>query len=74
MVLPVAMLGHTRGGMEGGKFVGALHLLTHRDINRLPTVEVLDTASWGVYYTWACEDGNRARQRGRTVILAPPKS
>ena len=62
--LPAAMLGRT----NRGKLAGPLHLLVHSHNNRLTTVAVLDTASWGLHYTWACEDDGRARQRGHTVI------
>ena len=60
-----AMLGRTIGW--GAKWVGPLHLLVHKHNDRLATKEVLATASWGLHYTWACEDGGRSR-RGHTVI------
>jgi hypothetical protein len=65
--LPTAMLGRTKRG----KWVVPLHLLAHDKSDRLTTRQVLATASWGLHFTWACEDDGRARQRGRTVILAP---
>ena len=55
--IPAAMLGRT----NRGKLAGPLHLLVHSHNNRLTTVAVLDTASWGLHYTWACEDGGKAR-------------
>ena len=57
--VPAAMLGRTIGW--GAKWVGPLHLLARDYNNRLAMVEVLDTASWGLHYTWACEDGGKAR-------------
>ena len=62
--LPTAMLGRNLAR----KLRGPLHLLVHSYNDRLTTVVVLDTASWGLHYTWACEDDGRARQRGHTVI------
>ena len=59
VVVPVVMLGRTIGW--GAKWVGPLHLLARDYNNRLAMVEVLDTASWGLHYTWACEDGGKAR-------------
>jgi hypothetical protein len=57
--VPAAMLGRTIGW--GAKWAGPLHLLARDYNNRLAMVEVLDTASWGLHYTWACEDGGKAR-------------
>jgi hypothetical protein len=67
VALPVAMLGRT----NREKFTGPLHLLVHDKSDRLTTRQVLAMASWGVHFTWACEDDDRARQWGRTIILAP---
>ena len=69
VAVPAAMLGRTRGGGAaggtrggaGGKWVGPLHLLTHRHNDRLTTVEVLATASWALHFRWACEDSGMAR-------------
>ena len=57
--LPAAMLGRTKRA----KWVGPLHLLVHHNSDRLAAKEVLAlTASWGLHFTWACEDDGRARQ------------
>jgi hypothetical protein len=58
--LPAAMLGRTSGW--GAKWAGPLHLFVHHNSDRLTTKEVLATASWGLHFTWACEDDGRARQ------------
>ena len=55
--LPAAMLGRTKRA----KWVGPLHLLVHHNSDRLAAKEVLATASWGLHFTWACEDDGRAR-------------
>ena len=52
------MLGRT----NRAKWVGPLHLPTNHNSDRLPTGQVLATASWGLHFTWACEDDGRARQ------------
>jgi hypothetical protein len=56
--VPAAMVGRTKGA----KWVGPLHLPAHKHNDRVTTVVVLDTASWGLHFTWACEDDGRARQ------------
>ena len=61
--VPAAMVGRTKGA----KWVGPLHLLAHKHNDRVTTVVVLATASWGLHFTWACEDDgseddDRARQ------------
>jgi hypothetical protein len=57
--VPAAMLGRTIGW--GAKWAGPKHLLAHHNNGWLTMVEVLDTASWGMHYTWACEDGGKAQ-------------
>ena len=72
MALPTAMLSRTIG--KGVKWVAPLRLVANHNSDRLAMVEVLATASSGLHYTRACEDGGRARRRGHTVILAPTTS
>ena len=69
--LPAAMLGRTKRA----KWAGPLHLPTLHGSDRLTTKAVLATASWGLHFTWACEDDGRAPgARGHTVVLAPTES
>ena len=72
VALTAAMLGRTID--MGVKWAGPLHMLTHHHNDRLTTVEVLATASWALHFRWACEDSGMARERGRTVILAPTEA
>jgi hypothetical protein len=58
VAVPAAMVGRTKGA----KWVGPLHLPAHKHNDRVTTVVVLATASWGLHFTWACEDDGRARQ------------